>query len=177
MADEKIETTISGTSDSGSSHIKPHDSNAKEGVVITEKDSFHATLADDQELKKNPFADPDVAEYWRTVYDKSRYECRAVFDPTLEWTALEEKKLVRKLDWHVCLWAVCSLILSTRTSLTNNKCTMFFALQVDRGNLAQAVSDNFLDQLNLSTNGKIRSWHIASIYGLACVDDQHINAL
>lgn len=34
------------------------------------------------------------------------------------------------------------------------QCTMFFALQVDRGNLSQAVSDNMFDQLGLTTNGK-----------------------
>lgn len=30
---------------------------------------------------------------------------------------------------------------------------MFFGLQVDRGNLVQAVSDNLLEDLNLNTNG------------------------
>jgi hypothetical protein len=33
------------------------------------------------------------------------------------------------------------------------QCVMFFGLQVDRSNLIQAVSDNMLDELGLSTNG------------------------
>jgi hypothetical protein len=57
-------------------------------------------------LKKNPFLDPEVAEYWALAYEKSQYECRHVFDPTFTWTEEEEKKLVRRLDWRVCLWAV-----------------------------------------------------------------------
>ena len=56
--------------------------------------------------RKNPFDDPAVTEHWRQVYEKSRYECRHVFDPKLTWTEEEEKRLVRKLDWHVCTWAV-----------------------------------------------------------------------
>ncbi|PTB70152.1 MFS general substrate transporter [Trichoderma citrinoviride] len=86
--------------------------------------------------EKNPFRDSAVAQHWTEVYEKSQYECRHVFDPTLTWTEEEEKRLVRKLDWRVCLWA----------------CVMFFGLQVDRGNLAQAVSDNMLDDLGLTTN-------------------------
>lgn len=31
---------------------------------------------------------------------------------------------------------------------------MFFALQVDRGNLAQGLADNLLDDLGLNTNGR-----------------------
>ncbi|OOQ82513.1 allantoate permease [Penicillium brasilianum] len=86
--------------------------------------------------KNNPFLDPEVAEYWRGVYEKAHYECRDLFDPTLTWTEEEERLLVRKLDWRICLWA----------------CVMFFALQVDRGNLVQAVSDTFLADLKLNTN-------------------------
>jgi hypothetical protein len=82
------------------------------------------------------------------VYEKAQYECRHVLDADLTWTKEEEKKLVRKLDWHggslvdlqglisltspiVCLWA----------------CVMFFSLQVDRGNLGQAVSGRFLTSI------------------------------
>ncbi len=56
--------------------------------------------------EKNPFADPATAEHWRQVYEKSKYECRHVFDPSLTWSEEEEKKIVRKLDWRICLWAV-----------------------------------------------------------------------
>ena len=100
-----------------------------------------ASSSDDGEafaLEKNPFADPQVAAYWRTVYENASYECRHVFDPAFTWTEDEEKKLVRKLDWHVCLWA----------------CVMFFGLQVDRGNLVQAVSGTLLKDLGLTTNGR-----------------------
>ncbi|OTA99704.1 hypothetical protein M426DRAFT_67290 [Hypoxylon sp. CI-4A] len=84
----------------------------------------------------NPFLDTETAEYWRHVYENCQYECRHVFNPKLTWSTAEEKELVRKLDWKVCLWA----------------CVMFFGLQVDRGNLSQAISDNMLDDLGLDTN-------------------------
>lgn len=56
--------------------------------------------------EKNPFRDSAVAQHWREVYEKSKYECRHVFDPTLSWSEEEERRLVRKLDWRICLWAV-----------------------------------------------------------------------
>ena len=90
----------------------------------------------DEKFAANPFVDPKVAEHYRDLYGKAKYECRHVFDPDLSWTPKEERKLVRKIDWHVCLWA----------------CVMFFALEVDRSNLQQAVSDSMLDQLGLSTD-------------------------
>jgi hypothetical protein len=153
MADEKIETPALASSDSESNRFAAHD--AKIPTIVDEKNALPETgsLGTDRDLDGNPFSDPDVAAYWISVYEKSHYECRHVVDPKLEWSATEERKLVRKLDWHVCLWAV-SLLTLLKVDLTDwIQCTMFFALQVDRGNLSQAVSDNLLDQLHLTTNG------------------------
>ncbi|KAL2822485.1 major facilitator superfamily domain-containing protein [Aspergillus granulosus] len=102
------------------------------------KDSSLGTLHldDDFPEQQNPFLDPEVAGRYAQIYENAEYECRHAFDPKLTWTREEEKAIVRKIDWHVCLWA----------------CVMFFGLQVDRGNLIQAVSDNMLEDLGLSTN-------------------------
>ncbi|KAL3462837.1 major facilitator superfamily domain-containing protein [Aspergillus heterothallicus] len=102
------------------------------------KDSSLGTLQLDDDIPEqhNPFLDPEVAGRYAQIYEKAEYECRHAFDPKLSWTREEEKAIVRKIDWHVCLWA----------------CVMFFGLQVDRGNLIQAVSDNMLDDLGLTTN-------------------------
>ena len=61
---------------------------------------------DGYDEEKNPFRDPKVAEHWKNVYEDCTYECRHVFDPSLTWSAEEEKRLIRKIDWRVCLWAV-----------------------------------------------------------------------
>lgn len=97
----------------------------------TESESLKSEVS-----SSNPFRDPAVAQYWSKIYDANKYECRERFDPEFEWDAKEEKKLIRKLDFKVTLLA----------------CFMFVALQVDRGNLRQAISDNMLDDLGLTTN-------------------------
>lgn len=56
----------------------------------------------------HPFANEDVANYWRAVYEKSMYEGRHQFDPKLEWTAAEEKALRRKVQ--------CSIPMATITT-------------------------------------------------------------
>ncbi|KAM9895116.1 hypothetical protein OXX69_011130, partial [Metschnikowia pulcherrima] len=72
--------------------------------------------------KTNPFEDPVVEDYYRQLYESSGYECRAAFDPDLEWTEDEEKALRRKLMYRVTLTSA----------------ILFFGLQVDRSNLSQA---------------------------------------
>lgn len=87
-------------------------------------------------LAKNPFRDPVVAKYYGNLYEETKYESRGAFDPDFEWTAEEDKQIIKKLDYRVALSA----------------CIMFIGLQIDRGNLEQAVADDLLKDLKLSTN-------------------------
>lgn len=63
-------------------------------------------IEDDQLSNKNtwlgstqqhPFSAPENAQYWETVYETAKYEGRHRFDPTFQWSASEEKQLVRKV--------------------------------------------------------------------------------
>ncbi|KAI1378359.1 MFS general substrate transporter [Hypoxylon crocopeplum] len=82
------------------------------------------------------FSDPSVAEHWRAVYEKARYENRHRFDPEYKWTAAEERRLVRKIDARIMVWAW----------------LMFCALDMHRRNINRAISDNMLAELNMNTN-------------------------
>lgn len=84
----------------------------------------------------NPFLDENVLDYYTQVYEDSNYECRHVFDPHLTWTKAEEEQVVKKLDYKIAFFA----------------CILFVGLEIDRSNLQQAISDNFLNDLQLSTN-------------------------
>ncbi|KAI4194322.1 MAG: hypothetical protein LQ350_007837 [Teloschistes chrysophthalmus] len=64
------------------------------------------------------------------------YEGRHRYDPKATWTKEEEQSLIRKLDIRVCAYC----------------CLMFFALQIDRSNITQALSDNFPTDLGMNTN-------------------------
>ncbi|KAF2632989.1 MFS general substrate transporter [Macroventuria anomochaeta] len=84
----------------------------------------------------HPFSDRVIAQYWREVYDKAEYEGRHRFDPDYTWTAEEERKLVRKLDFRITLWAW----------------MMFVSLDLNRKNINRAISDNMLKDLGMDTN-------------------------
>ncbi|PWY89883.1 MFS general substrate transporter [Aspergillus heteromorphus CBS 117.55] len=64
------------------------------------------------------------------------YEGYHRFDPTASWTPQEERKLVMKTDLMLMTWI----------------CVMFFGLQLDRGNLSNALTDNFLEDLGMTTD-------------------------
>ncbi|KAL8699436.1 MAG: hypothetical protein Q9224_001415, partial [Gallowayella concinna] len=90
-------------------------------------------IEDEVNLDDSVFNNPKAFEIYKPI---ENYEGRHRFDPRATWSEAEEKKLIRRLDLKVCLWA----------------CVMFFALQLDRGNIVQALSDNMLDDLGLTTN-------------------------
>ncbi|KAK0387331.1 hypothetical protein NLU13_5644 [Sarocladium strictum] len=106
------------------------DSNKSNDDTETQR-STHLGSTDD-----HVFADPATAEYWRLKYEKAGYENRHRFDPELTWTAEEEKKLVRKVDKRIMVWAW----------------VMFCALDLHRRNINRAISDNMLGELGMNTN-------------------------
>lgn len=86
--------------------------------------------------EENIFEDPDVRTYWYEVYEKSKYECRHLIDHTFTWTKAEEKVLLQKTEWRVTFWTFIMLV----------------SLEIDRVNLSQANSNNFLEDLGLTTD-------------------------
>ncbi|KAK3721708.1 hypothetical protein LTR37_002873 [Vermiconidia calcicola] len=64
------------------------------------------------------------------------YEGLHRYDSDFKWSKDEERRVVRKIDWRICSWV----------------CLMFLALQVDRGNIMQARSDDMLESLGLTAD-------------------------
>lgn len=72
--------------------------------------------SDDEEIDGNygsyrdhVFSDPKVAAYWRDVYETAQYEGRHRFDPSLTWSAAEEKALRRRVRSPCLFYAVIDL--------------------------------------------------------------------
>jgi hypothetical protein len=72
----------------------------KSGNLVTKDGVVVSTQESDTSLSTNIFADPEIRDFYVKMYEKAKYECRHVFDADLTWTAEEEKKLIRKVDWR-----------------------------------------------------------------------------
>lgn len=118
----------------------------KQQVDIVNKE-FEVESDSSSELE-HVFQDPLVAEHYAKIYLDCEYECRDHFDPDFTWTAEEERKVVWKNDWYVTFWAF----------------FMFTALDFDRNNISQALSDNMLEDLGMTTN----DYNVGKTINLVC---------
>ncbi|PWN31533.1 MFS general substrate transporter [Meira miltonrushii] len=116
----------------------------KEEVKMDSETPKECLASDSTKTQEDVSAELDAIATQPSVYDDEEYakfnkphpewENIHRFDPKFRWTWREEKKLVKKMDWRIALWAV----------------VMFFCLDLDRENIAQANSDNMLEDLRLT---------------------------
>lgn len=83
--------------------------------------------------KRSVFDDPALSQFYLPRPDHENIHC---FSIPFRWTHREERSVRRKTDVRIFIWIL----------------VMFFALNIDRGNLSNAVADNLLDDLRISTN-------------------------
>ncbi|CAH2351294.1 uncharacterized transporter [[Candida] railenensis] len=122
--------------------------NEKDKVIIGINNNELSSLSSDDKYLDHIFQDPATAEYWGQVYENTKYECRDYVDHEFTWTKEEERKVGWKNDWYVTFWAF----------------FMLTALDFDRANIAQALSDDMLADLNLTTN----DYNLGSTINLVC---------
>lgn len=98
----------------------------------TVKPALYPTAAEETALKPTARAGRDQIE----LRPHESYEGGHRWDPLAEWSSEEEARVIRKADIYLLSWI----------------CVMFFGLQLDRGNISNALTDNLLEDLGLNTN-------------------------
>ncbi|TKA70873.1 hypothetical protein B0A49_05634 [Cryomyces minteri] len=92
-----------------------------------------------------------------TIPPHESYEAFHRYSPGAEWTKNEEASLVRKTDLYLLSW-ICLMVDEPEAQAINPVHMMltpreqFFGLQLDRGNLSNALTDNLLVDLKLTSN-------------------------
>ncbi|OOQ90669.1 tartrate transporter [Penicillium brasilianum] len=113
---------------------KEYDTKAVPQVSSTSDSDSSSSLGGRRGVIKDcAFDTTEDPRYYKPIPE---YEGYHRWDPEYEWTEEEEKAVVKKIDWRICTFA----------------CVTFFALQLDRGNVVQATSDNMLGDLGMNTN-------------------------
>lgn len=80
-----------------------------------------------------------------------KFEGKHRWDPEATWTPEEEKAVVRKADIWLMSWV----------------CVMFFGLQLDRGNLSNALADDFLKDMGMTSDHYNNGTTIQLVFFLA----------
>lgn len=112
---------------------RPQEASTFAGPQFTRTNTSEEDSIGDQKGLSSPSDGAGLERYYVPI---DTYEGRHRYDPKATWTQAEETALIRRLDFRVCAYC----------------CLMFFALQLDRGNISQALSDNMLKDLGMNTN-------------------------
>ena len=101
------------------------------------------------QLESVPVGRENISDSLRPHED---YEGSPRWDPSATWTEAEERRVVLKTDMYLLSWL----------------CVMFFGLQLDRGNIQNALTNNFLKDLHLTTDDYNNGTTIQLLCFLAC---------
>lgn len=121
---------------------------------IQHKFSLAANISLTPQIATQPSIwDSDNVEEYKELYIHPQWENWSAFDPKFRWTWREERAVRRKVDWKIMVsiqFRAEERELYLAYSFQVWVCIMFAALNIDRNNISNAVSDNMLDDLDLT---------------------------